>query len=817
MSDFRVAFRSLIRAPGFSLAVILTLALGIGATTAIFSVVDGVLLRPAPLADIGRLGLVWETDRKSGTTREPASVPDYLDFQARSRQLAGLAAFNAVEVNFTPAAADPTRLAAMQVSHEFLPLIGIQPLLGRSFTAEDDRPGGSAVAMISEELWRKVFDRDPGVLGRSIRIDDRDRTIIGVMPPAAGFGMLQVLADADYGRAFADRGDRVQVDAWFPLAPDPVATPRYTHPIFVLGQLASGATFGSVQQELAGVAADLEHAYSENDGRGVFIEPLSTVVFARVRPALLVLLGAVAVVLLVACVNVANLLLVRGAARARDVTVRAALGAGFGHLARHFLAESVLLTVAGAGLGIYLATGGLALLLALAPATIPRIGDVRLDYQVLAVTLTVSVLVALVFGLLPLLQARRAARSLVGASRTTGGRDEGRVRASLVVAELALAVMLMAGAGLLIRSLWSLQQVDPGFRPAGVLKADFQLPPGRYPADYSKFPVWPEIQRFTGELRRQAAALPGVETVSVAAEHPLEGGFTSSISVVGREAEAGDWPEPSIRRVDAGYFTTLDVPLLSGRRFGEGDDASGHPVIVINEAARRRYFQGSDPLGQQISLWGAHRTVIGVVADERFHGLDAAAAPAVYLPLAQAPSANGSILVRVKGDPAAVAPAVRAIVHDLDPTLPLFGVEPLRQTIADSLGQRRFAFIVLGAFAAVALLLAVVGVHGVLSYSVARRSREIGIRIALGADLARVRQLVLHQGLRLTALGLAIGLGGGLLVTRVLRSMLYGVSPSDPLTFAGVGVLLGAVAVLAAWLPARRAARVDPMAVLKSE
>jgi putative ABC transport system permease protein len=824
VQDIRYALRSLARSPGFTIAAVATLALGIGATTAVFSVVDGVLLRPAPFVDMSRLAMVWETDRKSGTTHEPASVPDYQDFQRRSTRFAGLAAFASLETNLTPAHGEPARLAGLAVSHELLPLLGVRPLLGRVFIAEEDAPGGGArVALISEDLWQRAFQGDPAVVGRTLRLNDVPTTIVGVMPAAAGFGTLQILRAADYGRGFADRGGSVRVDVWEPLQADPASLPRDTHPIFVLGRLRSDAAIGQAQQEMSAIATDLERTYPVNDARGVSLESLSHVVFGPVRPALLLLLTAVGLVLLVACANVANLLLARGAVRAREIAVRRALGADARRLAAQFLVESLLLTTLGAGAGVILAVQGVSWLTALAPVNIPRVTAVGIDVRVLGVTLVVSALVALGFGLLPTLQARgRDLSSSLHGEASRGGsasRDQRRLRASFVVAELALAVMLMVGAGLLIRSLWRLQDVDPGFRTAGILKAEYQLPASRYPGDFSVWPRWTAVQHFNDELRQRVAALPGVEAVAIAANHPLNGGFTSSIAVVGREAEAADWPEPSIRIVSAGYFETLGVPLVSGRPLEASDGADAPPVLAINEAARRRFFTGLDPLGQRIRLWGADRRVVGVVGNEHFHGLAAATPPAVYLPFGQAQVVGGghSLLVRLQGNPGTIVPALRRVVHGLDPELPLFGVEPLTATLAHTMDQQRFTMLILLVFAGVALALAAIGVHGVLSYTVAQRTREIGIRMALGANPRGIRALVVGEGTILAGAGLALGLLGALAVSRLLTGLLYGVGAQDPATLAGVALLLGLVAVVASDTAARRAARVDPMEALRTE
>ena len=817
--DVRYAVRTLQRSPGFTAAVVLTLGLGIGANTAIFSVVDGVLLRPAPVEDIGRLVTVWQTDRKSSTTREPSSIPDYFDFRQRATHFEQLAAFTPAEVNLTPPEGEPSRLAAIALTHEMLPMLGIRPLRGRVFNAEEDQPGGPRAVLISEDLWARLFGRSDNAIGQALLINDNSWTIVGVMPASGDFGMLQILGAAAYSRGFADRGGRPRVDVWAPLRAGPDAS-RDNHPIIVLGRLRAGTSVAAAQQEMATIGADLEREYPQsNDARGVNVEPLKEVVFGPVRPALLVLLGAVALVLLVACANVANLLLARGEARGREVTVRLALGAPTRRLVRQFLVESAVLVVAGAVLGVFVASSGLDLLLALAPASLPRVDDVGIDVRVLAATLVMSVVATVVFGLLPARQAlRRGGQSPLHADARVGsGREQARFRSGLVVAELTLAVMLMAGAGLLIRSLWQLQQVNPGFQAAGVLKAEFALPASRYPRDFSVYPRWVETVRFTDELRRRVAAVPGVEAVAIAGAHPLDAGFTSSITVVGREAESHDWPEPAIRNVDAGYFEAVQLAKLDGRLFTFADDAGAPPVILINESARRRFFAGHEPIGQQIRLWGANRTVIGVVANERIRGLTEAAPPGVYLPLAQAPTSGGSVLVRTAGDPVAVAPSLRRIVRDLDAALPLFAVEPLERTLADSIGQRRFTMLVLGVFAAVALLLAVIGVHGVLSYTVSQRTREIGIRMALGADLGTVRSLVLSQGARMVVAGLGLGLVGALIVTRALTSLLYGVSPADPLTFGAIALLLAGVAMLACWLPAQRAARTDPLIAIRSE
>ncbi len=823
LQDIRYGSRALLKAPAFAALAVLTLGLCVGANTAVFSVVNAVLLQPAPFAEMSRLMMVWETDRNSGTAREPASAPDFLDFKRMSARFEAMAAFAGQEVNLTPKDAAPVRLAGMAVTHSFLPMLGVRPLLGRNFTAEEDRAGGPAAVMISEALWEQRFGRDPGAIGQTLRIDDKPVTIVGVLPAAADFGVLQVLSAAAYSRSFADRGERVRVDVWAPLAPDQPELVRETHPIFVLGRLAPGATAAAAQQEMARIAADLERTYpGSNKARGVFVEPLEQVVLGPVRPALLVLLGAVALVLLIGCANVANLVLARGTARTREVAVRTALGASLPRLARQFLTESAVLALAGGAAGVLLAYWGTSVLTALAPADIPRLSQVSIDGRVLGMTLAVSALAAVAFGLVPIVQARgldvqyglkqQPGRSL------TASRERGRLRSLLVVSELALAVVLVVAAGLLIKSFWRLMQVDAGFHAKGVLKAEFQLPESRYPFNFKNYPNLPEIQRFNRELLQRANALPGVKAAALAGAHPLDPGFTNSFVIVGREAEARNWPEISVRTVSPQYFRVTGLPLVRGRALAESDEATAPFVAVINHAAAERFFAHQDPLGHKIAFWGIERTIVGVVGDERIQGLSRQAPIAVYVPIAQAPTRGSeTLLLRVSGDPQAMAATARGVISGIDPGLAVYGVEPLEQTVRSSVGQQRFTMLLLAAFAALAMALAVVGVYGVLTYTTAQRTPEIAIRTALGASRSQVLGLVMSDGARLAVLGTALGLAGALAGTRLLRSLLFGVTETDAVTYAGVAALVLAVALCASYLPARRATRVDPMVALRYE
>ncbi len=815
--DLRYAARQLRRSPTFTAVAVVTLALGIGANTAIFSVVDGVLLRPAPVADIGRLVVVWETDRASGTTREPASWPDFEDFQRLGRTLGASAALAGSDVTLTGSGGEPAVASAVAASANYFSLIGVTPLLGRSPTPEEDRPGGPLVAMIGERLWRSRFAADRGVLGRTLVVDGQSYEIIGVVPAGADFGVDQIHLRAAYHGAYAGAGD---VDVWVPAGPSHTGLPRDTHPIFVVGRLAPGTSLAAAQDELGRVAERLEEQYASNANRGVHVEALYDVVFSPVRPVLRLLLAAVVLVLLVACVNVANLLLARGTRRTREVAVRSALGAGFTRLGRQFMAESVVLALLGGAAGLGVAWVGLKLLLALAPADVPRIAEVGLDLRVLLATLAISVLVGLAFGLVPVIQSFKV--DVVDQVKNGGTgvgltRRRHWLRAGLVVTELALSVTLVLSAGLLVRSFRAVLRVDPGFEAAGVLKADYQLPLSRYPRDFSRWPNWSEHFAFTDQVVRAAAAIPGVTAAAIASHHPLDAGFTNSWQIVDRPDLSQNLPEISVRAVTPSYFATLRAKLVAGRFLSEGDRADQAAVAVLNQTAVTRFFGGADPIGMSARWWGTNRRIVGVVADERIRGLTEAAPPIAYAPLAQAPMNSGVLLVRTVGHPEAVGSQVRDVVHRADPQLAVFGIEPLERTVLASVGERRFAMAVLTVFGGLTLVLAVVGVYGVLSYATAERTREIGIRTALGAKRSAVARLVVHQGVRLAAAGIAVGLAGAAGGSRLLRSMLFGVSPIDPATYLAVSAGVLAAALGAVAVPAWRAARVPPVEALRTE
>lgn len=816
--DTRHATRQLLRTPAFTTAAVLTLMLGIGATTAIFSVIDGVLLRRVPLADASNLVVVWETDRASGTSHEPSAWPDYMDFKARTKTLSAVATLRGAVGNLTPLDGEPVRVAGVSVTHDYFDLIGVAPLIGRSFTAAEDLPGGGNLVVLGESLWRSRYGADPAVVGSAIRLNEAEYQVIGVMPAAADFGLDQLHARADYHAAYLSSGP---VDLWLANAASEEAFSRDTHPFLVLGRVAPGLGRAAVAEEFNRITADLEATYpSSNEARGANIESFDQVVFGSVRPVLLLLGVAVGLVLIVACVNVANLQLARGTIRAHEVAVRGALGAGASRLGRQFLVESLLLSLLGGAAGVAFAYLGLRGLATLIPADLPRGDAIGIDLRVLGVAVLASIVVGVTFGLVPMLQARRVDPITVIRSATTGSgssRRSARLRSALVVAELALSVALVTSAGLLARSLWSVLSIDPGFSVSGIVKAEYQLPANRYPMDFSRYPALDEIHGFNARLLEQARAIPGVESVALAGAHPLHRGFTNSFVIIGREAEGQDWPEIAMRIVSPGYLGTMSLDLLDGRALGDGDDASAPQVVLINAAARARFFpDGTSPIGQQIRFWGSNRTIVGVVADERVYGLTEEVPPATYVSTRQAPSQGGVLLVRARGNLAPVQAAARAAINAVDPQLAVFGVEPLAETLRASVSGRRFAALMTGLFAGMTVLLALVGIHGVIAYTTAQRSQEIGVRMALGATAGGVSAMVLRGGLRLAVIGTVLGMTGASLGSRLLGQFLYGVGALDPVTFAVVPVVVLAATLLACWLPARRAARAEPVVALRA-
>ncbi|MCC7417415.1 MAG: ABC transporter permease [Acidobacteria bacterium] len=820
--DLRHGWRLLARRPTFAVAVILTLALGIGANTAVFSAVYAVLLQPSPFQDPDRLVMVWETDRGSGTRHEPASWPDVVDFRDRSRTLSAIGSVAGADITLT-GGGEPERVPALYVTPNLLALLGVQPLAGRLFRADegtigDARVVGASVAIVGEGFWRSHYRADAGIVGRTITVDGRPTTVVGVAPRSADLGIRQVHQRADYASTFI--GDHVGL--WLAVRPTADAFPRETHPFLTLGRLAPDATLASAQDELGAIGADLERQYQVNKNRGVNLESYGEVTFGSVRPPLVLLLGAVTLLLLVTCANVASLLLARTATRAREVALRRALGAGPGRLGRQFLAESLLLVTLGSAAGVGLAYIGLEALITLAPPDVPRLDMAALNGPVLAHAAGLAALVAFAFGLLPAFQARglelQQMLKASGAGRLAASRGARRVRRALVVSEVAAAVMLVVGAGVLVRTLWRLQGVDPGFDASRVLKIQLQLPANRYPVLFSRFPDAPEIAGFDARLLQAVRAIPGVDSAALAVNSPLESGSTNSFAIVGREQESAGHPEIRTRALTPGYLETLAVPLLEGRNVNAGDDADAAPVVLINQAAAGRYFPDGTAVGRQIRFWGITRRIVGVIGNEKFRGVDAPTDPAVYAPMAQSPSQQLTLLLRTaSADPTSAVGGVRQAVRGIDPQIALYGVEPLQAAASASIARPRLNARLMTLFALLAVLLALVGVHGVLSYMVAERAPELGLRMALGASRAAVMRSVLSDGLWLASAGVGIGLAGALAGSHLLTAFVFGVSRTDPATFIAVPLAVLATVAAASLPPALRATRVDPVKVLRAE
>jgi putative ABC transport system permease protein len=800
--DIRYAIRSLLRERGFSTLVVVTLAIGVGATTAVFSVVNGFLLRPLPVRDADRVMMVWENDRVSGTEREFASVPDYFDFLEQNTVFEDMAMFQQSSLNFTAEGMDPQRLMAAFVSHSWDDLLGIRLVAGRGIGREEDQPGGRRVAMISEGLWQRLGG-GPEVVGQTIDLNDESYTAIAVVAREV------TLPSAD-------------TDVWLPLQVGPTSTPRAVHNVGQLARLKDGVTVAQAQEEMTSLAAHLEEAYPENAARGAFVEPITEVLRGDIRPALLVLFGAVLAVLLIACANVANLLLARGSRRATELAVHAALGATPRRMLQRFLVESALLTAAAWTGGVVLALLGLKGILSLVPAQLATLGTVTPDIGVLAFTLFVSGVIAFGFGLLPAWQGRHIDLQ----ANLKEGRRQGesasiermRFQRVLVVAQVGMAFILLVGSALLINSFWRLERVDPGFVTDNIVRMSFRLPESRYPRDFSTYPNWPRTHDFNHRLLEAVEASPTVVSAALAVNHPLDGGFTNSFRIVGREDEAAAQPEMRMRLVSSRYFQTVGVPLLEGRMFDERDLADAPLVMLLNQAAVDRFFPEGDALGARIAFWGMQREVVGVVGNERFQGLAEDAPPAMYAAISQAPPVGGSVLMlRTAAEPMTAVPLARSAIAELDADLAVYDVSTMEATLAESLAADRFIMVLLTAFGAVAVFLAVIGVYGTLAYLVARRRHELGVRLAIGASQRQVLVLVLRQGMRLTLLGLGLGLVGALALSGSLQSLLFEISPLDPVTWVSAVVVLAAAAILAGLVPARRASQVDPLETMRAD
>jgi putative ABC transport system permease protein len=796
--DIRYALRGLVRSPGFAAVAVLTLALGIGASTSIFSVLHAVLWNPLPFAEPERLVVVWETDAHNQSFQEGFSAPDFLDFRSRTKSFSGLAAARGLWLNLTEKGSEAERISADAVSHDFFAMLGVAPALGRGFSETDDRPGAPGVALLSDGLWRSRYASSRAVLGTTIWLDGKPYSVAGVMPPGIDFP------------------DDTQV--WIPLEPalGALATMRGVHNLGVFARLGRGVSAAGAGAELSAIAADLARQYPEdNAGRGARVQSLRDAIVGDVRPALLVLLGAVALVLLISCANVAGLLLARAAGRSREIAIRRALGAGRGRLVRQLLVESLLLAAAGCAAGLALASWGTDALVALSPRALPHAAGAGLHLPVLLFSAGVSVLCGILAGLVPALGASRSLESALraGDARLASG---GRGRGLLVGGQIALACVLATGAGLLLRTFQNLHRVDPGFRAAGLLTARMQLPLSKYPEPRREdFANWPEVVRFYDALLPRLQHLPGAVSAALAVNHPMRSGWTSQVEIDGVEQPPGQHDESRIRPVSPGYFQTIGTPVLQGRALEDRDRRGAPQVVLINEAFARRYFAGKNPVGRFVKFWGTSREVVGVVRDVRFRGLSHPADPAVYPSLYQVPISDVSVVLRASGDPALLAPAVREALRSVDPDVALFAVQTGEALLAESLTPARFQSTLLTLFGAAALLLSALGLYGLLADSVVRRTREIGIRAALGARRGDLIGMIVREGLTRGVGGLAIGVGASLATSRLLSRLLYGVDPLDPGVYAAVLSTLLAAALAASLLPARRASRVDPIEALR--
>jgi predicted permease len=811
IQDVRYAARKLLHAPGFTIVAVTTLALAIGATTAVFSIVNGVLLKPLPLRAPNELVSVGGVARNPGQLAA-LSGPDFLDYEARSRNFVGFAGINQYNANLTAAGAAPVRLTAIGVSTNFFDLLGASLERGRGFLPGEDRSNAAGVVVLSDRLWRSQFNADPAIVGQSISIDGKPRTVVGVAPPELVYPH--------------------SVDVWTPLVfEDWMIDPsnRGAHWMKAIARVKPGVTVEMARGELRAVSEALAREFPEtNTTYRANVMPLAEMVVGNARGILLTMLGAVGYVLLIACANVANLLLIRASTRETEMALRTALGAGRSRIVRQLVTESLILSVAGALTGTAIAMWLVDLVLAIGPRGLPRVVEIAVDGRVLAFTAGVSILTGLLFGMVPALYAARPelAQMLRDSGRSSSARRaSGRTRSSLVVAEVALAVVLLVGAGLLIRSYMMLLAVDPGFRPEQVTTFSVSVPANTYPYDRDK-------NRFADGVIAALGQLPGSQAAAVALSRPMQPiGIRTGFDIEGRPP-AG--PEArlltAVRPVSSEYFAALGIPILRGRAFTAAEDRFGPPpVLVVSQEFVKKYFPNENPIGKHITLGISHDTaesntpvdskgeIIGVVADVKQNDLKEAPMPAVYLPHGTFPESDMTFILRSTADVATLATAIRARVSEVDPNMPIYDLETMDTALSGSVSQPRFYMELLSWFAGLALLLAALGIYGVISYGVAQRVRELGIRIALGATNEKILTLVLREGLALVAVGLVVGIVGAVALTRLLSSMLYGVQPTDAPTLVLVPVTLVITAVAATYLPARRAARVDPVIAMRSE
>jgi putative ABC transport system permease protein len=799
MQDLRFALRQLLKSPGFTAVAVLTLALGIGANTAIFSFVNAVLLRPLPYQEPDRLVVVYENNVERDWHKNAVAAPVLGEWRQRSQTFEGLAAYKP-DLMILTGKGQPETLTAVSLSANIFSLLGVQPMLGRGFLPEEETYGKHQVVVLSYDFWNRRFAHDPGIIGQTVTFDSDAYQVVGIMPPH---------------RSFPDGNAQV----WLPLAftPERLAQ-RHNHSYNVCGRLKPGVTLAQARADMDLVSSRMAEADPQNKGWGAELFPLQEIMVGDSRPVLLVLLGSVGLVLLIACANIANLLLARAAARSREFAIRAALGAGRRQIVRQLLVESLVLAVSGGVAGLALGQAALELLLHFSPPNLPRLWEgISLDGTTLAFTLGLTLATGVLFGLVPALQTARSSLNadLNDSSRgSSASHQRRRTRAALVIAEMALSLVLLIGAGLLVRSFDRLLSKPLGFVPEHVVTMTFSLPDKTYPGQAEK-------TRFFDQLLAQTRALPGVDSAALIYGLPLSGRDSSlSVDVVGAAPAApGESVSAGYSQISAGYFRTLNMPLLQGRDFNELDQANSPAVVIVDEAFVKNFKLGDRVLGRHINVsdGGKNAEIVGVVPSVK--RLDLTQAPQGELYRAYRQNCWGflDLTVRTRRDPAELMRVMRGVVDGLDKNLPIEHPRTLTELVASSVADRRLSVQLLAGFAGVALLLASVGLYGVLAFNVTQRRREIGIRMALGAQRADVLRLVLQHGMTLVVVGMAVGLAGALALARFLGSLLFEIKPNDPLTFVLVPLVLGVVALLACWLPARRAARVDPMVALRSE
>jgi putative ABC transport system permease protein len=799
--DLRYGARTLLKTPGVTLIAVLTLALGLGANTAIFSVVNAVLLRPLPFKEPERLVMIREMKLPQFPEFAVASG-NFMEWVKQNTTFERLIALRPASLNLADPG-NPELLRGLSVTSGFCAMLGVQPQLGRDFLPEEAQPGRNNVVLLSHKLWTRRFGSDPKIVNQTIPLDGQSYTVIGVMP--AGF-------------QFVDRESELWTLIAF-TAQD--AQNHGGHSLGrVVGQLKPGVSPEQARAELSTIEARLAVQFSSVKGWDVKMWPLLDFTVRSIKPALLVLLAAVAFVLLIACVNVANLLLARATGRQKELAIRTALGAGRARIVHQLLTESILLSLVGGTVGVLLAIWGTEFLLALAPKNLPRLSDVAVDNKVLAFTSAITLLTGVLFGLVPAWQASKPNLNDVmkdaGRGSTEGGQRKW-VRSTLVVLEVASALVLLIGAGLMLKSFWQLQQVDPGFQADNALTLKVTLPKQKYPEA-------PQRVAFFQQVLEKVKALPGVQAAGATSLVPVsDDDYVISFEVEDQPPlPTGTNPSANFFSVSADYFKAMGIPLLRGRLLDERDTTAATHVAVINETLAQKIFPQQDPVGKRITFGRRDKNtdwyqIVGVVGDVKNYGLDQATTLQIYEPFTQQTFSSMSLVVRTASDPTSLTAAIRREVLSLDKEQPISGVLTLTELLATSVAQRQFAMLLLGVFAVVALLLAAIGIYGVLSYAVTQRTHEIGIRMALGAGQREILRLVVGQGMRLALLGVGIGLAVALALMRLLASLLFEVSATDPVTFVSIALLLAGVAFLACWIPARRAARVDPLVALRCE